>query len=112
MDLYCNAFYNPDEEGKKRLYMVFYETTFPTWLDIIQKRLTSNISQKYIVGNKLSIADIALADFFYSKFLNEKNSNKDIHLSTIEHYPTLLAYIQVRGEEFKEYFATRRQSEC
>ena len=112
MTHYYKASFNPDEEEKKALFKVFYETTFPTWLDIIQKRLTSNTSQKYIVGDKLSIADILLAAFAYSRFLNEKNANKDVQLPIVEGYPALLAYIKGLGEEeFKEYFATRRQFE-
>ena len=68
---YYKAAFTQDEEAKKELFKTFYETTYTKWLEVISNRLKANSSQKYIVGDKITIADIQLAALAYSTFLNE-----------------------------------------
>lgn len=77
MNAFYKAAFAPDEETKKSLFEAFYTTTFPKWLEVIQKRLNENTSQEYIVGDKMSIADFALASLAYSSFLNEAGQNTE-----------------------------------
>jgi glutathione S-transferase len=109
-----NAFYkasfNPDEETKKALFQVFYDTTFPKWLDVIEKRVAANSSPDHIVGDKVTIADFALAALAYSTFLNEANPTKDQQLAIVEKYPKLLDYFRGMGEKLKDHLASRKPS--
>jgi glutathione S-transferase len=108
-----NAFYRaafaPNEETKKALFQTFYETTFPKFLDAIQKRVEGNTSKDHIVGDSITIADFALASLAYSTFLNNSNPQKDQQLAIVEKYPTLLAYFKSLGEQNKEYLEKRPQ---
>ena len=81
---YIAAIFNPDEEKKAELLKTYTEVTFPKWLAIIDKRLKENSSQKFIVGDKISIADFILASIAYSSFLNEKNITGDLPLSAVD----------------------------
>lgn len=71
---YYKAAFNPNEEEKKELFAKYYETIFPTWLGIIEKRLQSNSSQKFLVGDKMTIADFQFAAIGFSNFYNEANA--------------------------------------
>lgn len=107
-----NAFYkanfNPDEEAKKALFKTFYEVTFPKWLEAIQKRVETNSSPDHIVGDKLTIADFALAALAYATFLNDSNPMHKEQLEIVEKYPKLLDYFRGLGDKLKDYLASRK----
>ena len=73
MAAFYKGAFNPDEEQKKKLMEEFFMKTFPTWLAILQKRLEENTSPDHMVGDKMTIADFALAALAYSTFFNENN---------------------------------------
>lgn len=110
LNAYYKAAFARDEEEKKALFKTFYETTFTKWLTVIDKRVKENTSQKYIVGDKITIADFTLAALAYSTFLNENNPSKDVQRPIVEQFPVLLAYFQSLGEDLKEYLSTRISS--
>ena len=69
-----NAFYKAafaDEASKPELFKTYFGTTLPQWLTAINKRLLANSSKNFIVGDKITIADFAIAGFIYSLYLNE-----------------------------------------
>lgn len=41
----------------------------------MQNRLKNNETQKYLVGNKLTIADVDMTSIAFSYVINEKNSH-------------------------------------
>ena len=43
------------------------------WVGIYEKRISENSNHKYIVGEKITILDFALAAIGFSSFLNEGN---------------------------------------
>lgn len=49
----------------------YLEEYLPKYLEVMQKRVIANGESKYIVGDKISIADIHIAGFIYSYLLNE-----------------------------------------
>ena len=108
LNAYYKGAFAATEEEKKTLLGAFYETTLPKWLSVIEKRLTSNSSQQYIVGDKMSIADFALTAVAYSQFYNDANPAKETILKPIiEKFPALDKYFKGHGESLKEYLASR-----
>ena len=65
MNAYYKAAFAPTEELKKSSFETLWSTTFPKWLEVIQKRVETNSSPDHIVGDKPTIADFALAAFAY-----------------------------------------------
>lgn len=107
MNAYYKAAFAGDEEAKKASFVIFYETTFPKFLDAMQNRVKGNSSPDHIVGDKVTIADFALGALAYSTFLNDLNTSKDTQLAIVEKYPFLLDYFKGVGEQNKEYLETR-----
>ena len=107
LNAYYKATFTSNEDDKAALWKVFYETTYPKWLTVIESRLKSNTTQKYIVGDKMTIADFLIAAIAYGTFMNEGNANKDVQLAIVEKFPVLLEYVKGLGEELKEYLAAR-----
>lgn len=104
------AAFNPNEEAKKAGLEKFYTTTMPFFCEVMEKRLKANTSQNHMVGDKMTIADIAMFAVAYARFLNTHNPNAGTELAIVEKYPVFLAYCKHLGEEFKEYLATRKPS--
>ena len=69
-----------------------------------------NSSQKYIVGDKITIADFQLAAIAYASFLNESSASRDTTLAIVERYPLFLQYAKGLGEEIKDYISARKPS--
>lgn len=70
---YYRVMFEKDSETKKKLFEDFLSRIFPQWCQVMQKRLQENSTQKYIAGDKMSIADFALAGLAYSTFMNDAN---------------------------------------
>ena len=105
-----NAFYKAafaDEASKPELFKTFFGTTAPAWLAIINKRLQSNSSKQFIVGDKITIADFALAAWVYTIYYNDLSQSKDAIGPIIEQFPDLVAYFKGLGEIFADYLASR-----
>ncbi len=105
-----NAFYKAafgDEASKPELFKVFFGTTVPAWLNILAKRLASNSSKKFIVGDSITIADFALAAWAYTIYINDLSQAKDSVRPLVEAHPELDAYFKGLGEIFQEYLSTR-----
>lgn len=105
---YKAAFAPVDEEEKKKLMQVFYDGAYDKFLGFMNKRIEQNSSHNYIVGDKITIADFALAAVAYATFLNDKNPNKGDMLPYVEKYPAFLNYLKGLGEnDLKEHLSTR-----
>ena len=109
-----NAFYKgafaPNEDLKKTLMAAFFETSLPNFLAAIQKRIETNTTQEFIIGDKLTIADFALAAVAYSSFLNENNPARADQMAIVEKFPVALKYFQGLGEHVKEHLQARKPS--
>ncbi|CDW77882.1 glutathione s-transferase [Stylonychia lemnae] len=101
---------HPEPETKKQLLADFYEKVLSNFFLAIQKRLEANSSPDKIVGDKVTIADIALAAIAYSFFLNENNLSKTEYQEVLNKFPKVLDYFNGLGELLKEYLAARAPS--
>lgn len=107
---YSKATWSQNEDEKKTLLAAFYETTFPNWCTVIEKRLNENSSQKHIVGDTQTIADFALATVGHSIVYNEANPGREPLQAVISRFPTLVSYFEAQKEENKERLTTRKPS--
>ena len=105
-----NAFYKAafaDEAAKADLFKTYFGTTLPQWLTATSKRLHANSSKNFIVGDKITIADFAIAGFIYSIYLNDLSQAKDAVAGVMAEFPELDAYFKGLAEPLKEYLETR-----
>ena len=109
-----NAFYKSafaSETEKPALYKVFLEEQLPKFFAAMQKRLLENSSQKYIVGDKATIADFHLVAFADNRLFNPLSPVIKDMLPIAEQFPELFEYFKrFREEELAEYLAGRRAS--
>ena len=96
-----------DQAAKPELLKAFFGTTLTQWLTAINKRLLANSSKQFIVGDKITIADFALAAWVYSIYLNDLSVARDSVIPIMANLPELDAYFRVLGEHLKEYLETR-----
>ena len=101
--------FEQDAERKKAAKETFLTKFLPNWLNAIEKRLTKNSSQKYIVGDKMTIADFALGSVGHNILLNEANPTYAETWEIIKDREVLKAYATHQKEELKEYLASRPQ---
>ena len=74
----------------------------------MEKRLRENDSFKYIVGNRMTIADIDCCAFAYSYIFNERHPiMMEAHKKFLEQYPIVAKYFRGLGEIFKDYLDAR-----
>ncbi len=76
---------------------------------MMQNRLLKNKSQKYMVGDKLTLVDIDSASIAFSYFLNENNRFYKEQRELLEKYPELKNYYEGLHKEFEDYFKSRPQ---
>ena len=101
--------FEQDAERKATLKEAFITKFLPQWLEAIEKRISANSSQKFIVGDKITIADFALAGLGFALILNEANANFAEIYEIVKTHEVLKAYATGLKEEFKEYLANRPQ---
>lgn len=105
---YFKYVFEKDEEKKKVAKENFLKFV-PVWLTAIEKRLSSNESQNFVVGSKATIADFALAAVGFNLLLNEANPDYADTLEIIKSHEVLKAYANALREELKEYLEKRPQ---
>ena len=101
--------FEADADRKKAAKETFMTKFLPNWLNAIEKRITKNSSQKYIVGDKMTIADFALGSVGFNILLNEANPTYAETWEIIKDREVLKAYANSQREELKEYLASRPQ---
>ena len=101
--------FEQDAERKKAAKETFMTKFLPNWLNAIEKRITKNSSQKYIVGDKMTIADFALGAVGFNVLLNEANPTYAETWEIVKDREVLKAYATHQREELKEYLTTRPQ---
>eukprot|EP00347_Sterkiella_histriomuscorum_P008660 403344248 len=62
---------------------------------------------KFIVGNRLTIADFDAGSLGYTLWLNPNNKFYELHQKEIQMYPRLIKYYQDFREQFIDYFNNR-----
>lgn len=103
----ARAVFNQNQEEQAKQFEEAFTNTLPKFFGILEKRLKDNSSQKRIVGDNLTIADFALAAFFYSSSFNDANPRQKEYLAVLEKFPTLKEYVEGLREDLKEHLEKR-----
>lgn len=109
LSAFYKAAFNPSEEAKAGLFTEFYGNTLPRYFSAFEKRLEGNTSG-FLVGDKITIADFALAALAYSSFLNENNPNRQQPLEVVEKFPNFKKYTEGLKDHIKTHLETRKPS--
>ncbi len=96
-------------EEKKALHKENWLKMLPVWITAIEKRLSSNSNPRYIAGDKITIADFALAAVGFNMLLNEANPSYAETLPFIKDHEVLKAYANGLKEELGAHLASRPQ---
>ena len=80
----------------------------PVWVEAIEKRITSN-GGKYVTGDKITIADFALAAVGFNMLLNEANPHFADSHPHIKGHEVLKNYANLLKESLGEHLAKRPQ---
>lgn len=80
-----------DEEKKKELGKEALTVTIPGWLAAHEKRVTENGHENFLIGDKLTVADIQFAAFVKVVFKNEKIPFHEKLAEVFSHFPKLNA---------------------
>jgi len=99
-------FFIKDEAEKKKSLEDFYAGDLVANLKLIEAFYKKNTSGNgYFVGDKISMADIALIDFYTNVITHP--SRKELGQTAIEQVPELKTYLETRVQDFQGYLATR-----
>ena len=99
-----------DGENRSSLLQSYFDHGLPKWQEAMQKRLIANTSKKFIVGDKMTIADFVLASWAYSTYLNPECTTIAEHTEVVAKFPELDTYYKRLGEELKTHLETRIKS--
>jgi len=99
-------FFIKDEAEKKKGLEDFYAGDLVANLKLIEAFYKKNTSGSgYFVGDKMSMADIALIDFYTNIITHPLR--KELGQAAIEQVPELKTYLETRVQDFKTYLETR-----
>ena len=79
----------------------------PKRMPQLTKRLEANSNQDYLVGDKISMADILFLDFRYSSFGGITEELKQANIERFKPYPKLVAYFEKRRPDFAKTLDNR-----
>ena len=108
---YLNAYFKfnfESNEEKKAIFKEAWLKLLPTWVAAIEKRITSN-GGKYVAGEKITIADFALATVGFNMLLNEANPSYADSLPFVKDHEVLRTYSHLLKESLGEYLEKRPQ---
>ncbi len=100
------------EEERKEAIENFDKTKAIPTIVALEKRLKENSSQDYLVGDKLTAADVVWVDFIWSHALNPSNpedTNK-VTEEKLKEAPLFWAYVNKRKADFAGRYDTRKPS--
>lgn len=101
------AKFETDAEKQKTLFIDLATKQIPHWFTVLDKRIAANGSKHHIVGDKWTIADIALAAFFSQLPYNEANEHHVAIKGILETHEHLKHYAEHLMHEFADYIAKR-----
>ncbi len=96
-----------NEEKKLELAGKLLGETFPKWLSVHEKRLAAQGHTKFLVGDKITIADFTIGSFLYSTAYNEANESRELLLEVFEAFPLIKEYAANFAAENKAHLDSR-----
>lgn len=106
---YLGAYFKYNFESNEEKKAIFKENwlkMLPVWVAAIEKRLEAN-GGKYIAGDKITIADFALAAIGFNLLLNEANPHYAETLPFIKDHEILKKYAHGLKEDLGAHLSTR-----
>jgi len=92
-----------DEEAKKQKGVEALTNQIPAWLAAVEKRITTNGHENFLVGDKLTVADTQLLGLVRVLFKNEKVPFHEQLEAVYSQYPKLNALIDNLSKHFVDY---------
>jgi glutathione S-transferase len=108
---YLNAYFKFNFESNEERKAQFKENwlkMLPEWIAAIEKRITSN-GGKYVAGDKITIADFALAAVGFNMLFNEANMHYADSWGLVKDREVLIKYTNLLKESLGEHLAKRNQ---
>ena len=93
-----------DGEAKLALLFELLTKQLPQFLSKIEKRVSG---KKWIIGDRITIADFMLGGLLTSTVANEGNPNYYAMAHIVKSYPGVCTYIENFKAEMKDYLASR-----
>ena len=109
-DLYqkmIKAHYAPTEEEKKQAGMELLSTHLPFFMGKFNDRIAANGHDGHVVGDKYTIADFGLGNFFASLVYNDAQPTGVMMRGVIEQFPHLVKFWESYKKDFADYLAKR-----
>ena len=95
-------------EEKIKLEDEYYGTHLPKYLNKMENRLNQRSNgSKYLVGDKISIADFLLLGWAHMFVFNESCSASKQHLKVMKNHTIFSDYIHSVSEDVREYLDNR-----
>ena len=99
------VWYMPDGEEKNKALDELFDKQVPEFFTRADSWVAG---KKYLLGDKLTFYDFAIAGFFHNMVLNERNPLAARWAAAWEKAPeNLKKYVATFGDEFKDYLANR-----
>lgn len=98
-------------EEKMAATKKFTEETLEVKIGYIENRLKKNSNQDYLVGDKITVADVMYLNAYYSMWLDENNKNEErnaLYKAAFDKHPVFVKYIEGMRQKFDEYWTTQR----
>lgn len=109
---YLNSYFKfhfEQNEEKKAIAKENWLKMLPVWIDAIEKRISTNSNPRFIAGDKITIADFALAAIGFNMLLNEACPSYAETLPFIKDHEVLKTYANGLKEELGAHLASRPQ---
>ncbi len=101
-------FFTESNEELKAIYKDNWLKMIPAWVTAIEKRITTN-GGKFVTGDKINIADFALATVGFNMLLNEANPHYADSIALIKDNKILHTYFQRLKVQVGEHLTKRPQ---
>ena len=108
---YLQAYFKFNYEShieKKETFKENWLKMLPIWVEAIEKRITAN-GGKFVAGDKITIADFAIASIAFNLLRNEANPHIAISLPLIKDHEVLRNYSHRLKEALSEHLTKRPQ---
>ena len=99
--------FEADEARKATGKENFLKNFLPKWIDAIEKRIANNSTQKFVAGDKMTIADFALAAVAFNILLNDTNPVFAEIQEVLKDSAVIDTYVASLQAELREYLETR-----
>lgn len=96
------------DQQQQELLDEYKNKVLPSYFNVMEKRLQNNGSQRYIVGDTLTIADFDNVHIAYDYFYNPNNPYHKEHMEVLSQYKLMQKYYEgLRENDMKDHFENK-----